>query len=644
MKLFSLVLLLMPVSFLSAQRTSSLTDFGKVDKATLQLAECSFDKNADAMVLFDEAESLFKLDIGSISPVFQQTEHHTRIKIFSKKGFDQANVKIRYRNDEDISIKQFSAQTYNLDAAGNIIITRLDKSSVYDKKINKRYSEKIFAFPDVKEGSVLEYSYVLDGISEGKWYFQKSIPVRFSRFIVRFPDELVVSVVPFTILPMQKGKDTKSDGQNSWYTLENIPGLKDEPFMSCREDYLQNLELKLVAIDLPGRPRISLIRTWPGIIKELMEDEDFGKELKKDIPRTSDLDALLQKINDPYQKMRVIHKYVRDNMQWNNYYSLWAMGGVKSAWKDKKGTSGEINLILINLLKDAGLKVSPVLVSTRDNGIVNTGSAGYDQFDKVMAYVEIGQKHYVLDATDKETPTQLVPLDVMASEGLVIEKPDSYVWGWKILWDAEHKFKNTVLINAGIEENGKMTGTANISSYDYEKMKDLQLLKKGIDNLKESKITQPGISIDSFSVTGADDDTLALVQDFKFTAPTSSSGDYHYFSVNYFNGLDKNPFVASERQTDIFYGAMQDYFLNAIVFLPEGYSIQELPQNIKMITPDTDIVFKRYSSFNNGMLNVQVSVQFNSPTYITDAYPDLKEFFKKMYAILNEKFVYKKMN
>ena len=642
MKLSLLVLLLIPTTLLKAQKQSSLTDFGKVDEAALRMKECSFDKAAEAMFIFDEAESLFKLNIHSNSPVFQQTEHHTRIKIFNKKGFDQANVKIRYRNDKEVFIKNFSAQTYNLDEAGNIVITKVDKSSVYDKQINKRYSERIFAFPDVKEGSILEYSYILDGVSEGKWYFQKSIPVQISRFIVRFPEELRVSAVPYATLPVQKGQDRISDGQNSWYTMQNIPALKDEPYMSCREDYLQSLELKLIAIELPNIPRISLLRTWPGIIKELMDDEDFGKQLKKYIPRTADLDAMLQRVSDPYQRMQSIHKYVRNNMEWNNYYSLWAMSGVKSAWKDKKGTSGEINLILINLLRDAGINVSPVLVSTKKNGVVNTSSAGYDQFNKVMAYVEIGEKHYVLDATEKETPSHLIPLDVIASEGLVIQESDNAVWGWKVLWDNEHKFKNNVFINAIIDENGRMTGRASIASYDYEKVQALELLKKGKDKLAELKRTQPGILIDSFQVADAENDTLPLTQEFKFTAPTNSSGAYHYFSLNYFTGFDKNPFIADERQTDIFYGAVQHHMVNAVVFLPEGYTMHELPANIKMMMPDTSIIFKRYSSFNDDMLSFQVSLEFKSPTYTTEAYPELKEFFKKMYVMLDEKFVYRK--
>src|SRR5207247_1115776 len=132
---------------------------------------------------------------------------------------------------------------------------------------------------------------------------------------------------------------------------------------SSEDDYLQRLETKLIAINLSGYPRKSLVYTWPQVIRSLMEDEDFGLQLKKNIPRTQDLDDMLKKITRPYDKMVMIHDYVRKNMQWNGYDNIWALDGVKSAWKDKKGTSGEINLILVNLLKDAGLTAHPLLVS-----------------------------------------------------------------------------------------------------------------------------------------------------------------------------------------------------------------------------------------------------------------------------------------
>lgn len=639
--LFSLQLLF--VLFANAQKQVSFPEFGKVDKSELEMKECSFEKNAGAMVLFDEAESFFKLDLNSANfPVFEQTEHHTRIKIFNHNGFGQANIKIKYLNDKSISIKNFHAQTYNYDAAGNVIITKVDKGSIYDKEINKVYSERTFVFPDIKEGSIIEYAYILDGTSESEWYFQKSIPVEISRFIINFPVELRVATIPYCNLELFKGTNIGTATNYSWYTMKKIPALLDEPYMSNREDYLQRLDMRITGIELPGNPLQSLTRTWPGIIKELIEDEDFGRQLKKEIPRTADLDKMLEGISDPFQKMKIIHQYVRNNMQWNERDNIWALEGVKKAWKDKKGTSGEINLILINLLHDAGIKVRPVLVSTRENGVLNTTFPGYDHFNKVMAYVELNNNLYVLDATEKETPSNLIPLEVMASEGLVIEKPDNFEWGWKVLWDDKDKFSKSVFINAEIGENGKISGTATLNSYGYEKIEMLRLLKKSKNKLIEAHKSNNAVTIDSLVIADAENDTLPLVEDFKFTAPTSSSGDYHYFSVNYFSGLNKNPFIANERQSDVFYGARQDYNITGLFFLPEGYIMEELPRNFKLITPDTGMVFRRNSFFNDGMLNVQMTLEIKKPVYSIENYPELIEFFKKMYAVLDEQFVYRK--
>ncbi len=641
-QLFSLALFFLLFTDLSAQSLTKLPAFGKVDKTELEMTECSFDKNASAMVLFNEGISFLKINLNlPISPFMEQTEHHVRIKIFNSKGFDNANVKIKYYSaDKSISIKSLSAQTYNVDASGNIIITKVDKSSIYDKAVNARYSEKIFAFPDVKEGSVLEFKYILEGASEGVWYFQKAIPVKFSRFIIDFPAELIVSVVPYNNLPMQKGSINKSSGNYSWYAMENLPALENEPFMSCPEDYLQRLDARVIALDFPGEPRRSLLKTWPGIIKDLVEDEDFGKQLNRNIPRTADLDKLLEHVTDPYKKMQIIHHYVRNNMAWNNYDNIWALEGVKSAWKDKKGTSGEINLILINLLKDAGLHVNPVLVSTRDNGIINTGVPGYSQFNKVMAYVTIADKPYVLDATELNTPSYLIPAEVMASEGFVIEKLDNYEGGWKVLWDDKHQLGKEIFVYASLDDKGMMKGNATITATEYAKVNLMPLLKSGNDKLKENLLTVPGISIDSFVVTNEQEDS-PLTETFAFSLPTSTTSDYHYFSANLFTGLDKNSFIADDRVTDIFFGTKQYYQLTCNFSLPEGYLVENVPKNIKMITPDTAIVFIRQSSFSNNLLLIQIRLEFNSPVYSADIYPGFQEFYKKLFAFLNEKVVYK---
>jgi hypothetical protein len=132
--------------------------------------------------------------------------------------------------------------------------------------------------------------------------------------------------------------------------MRNIPAFRDEPYIINEDFYKDRLETKVVALDIRGS-RENLSVDWVKVIEYLMQDEDFGVQLKKNIPRTADLDEKLKNISDPYSKMKIIYKYVQDNMQWNEYTGIWALDGVRSAWKDKKGTVGEINLILVNLLK-----------------------------------------------------------------------------------------------------------------------------------------------------------------------------------------------------------------------------------------------------------------------------------------------------
>ncbi len=643
-------ILLMSILCGSVTAQKDVPAYGKIDKGDLEMKNCAFDDAAEAMVLFDVGEVYGNLNLNSTTNSILRTEfaRHVRIKILTDKGLSQANVKIRYYSDHNLEdIKNISAQTINLDASGNIVYTKVEKSLIYRKKLNKRYSEVIFAFPEVRKGSIIEYKFVddADGFTALKnWYFQSSIPVRLSRYTMNFPKELFVTATQkgaFNTVKLEEKEDYRNV---KTYTMKDIPALRDEAYITCDEDYMQQVLPLLQAVDFPGQPSKSMLRTWPGIIKELMEDEDFGIQLKRNIPRTSDLDILLEKITDPYKKMLIIHDYVRKNMQWNEFLGIWALDGVKAAWKDKKGTSGEINLILVNLLKDADINVHPVLVSTRENGRVNTGLPGIAQFDKVMAYVEINSKTYVLDATDKYTPANLIPYDVLYSEGRVIEKLSTFEWGWKTLWNEKKTFTNLTALNVDIDDKGVMKGNANISSSEYSRLQRMPDLKKGKQHFIETFFTtkNAAFTVDSLYFENEETDTLPLKQNLSFTGKTSSSGDYHYFSANLFSGLEKNPFIADDRFSDIFFGANQKNIITGRFSIPPGYQFDELPKNIKMRTPDSSIIFTRLMQVNENEISLRIQLDINKPMYPVDEYPYFKEFYKRLFEMLNEQIVFKK--
>lgn len=649
-KMFSAAIVFLISLSIAAQKgkksvtNNSIPEFGKVEKADLEMKQCDFDDKAEAMILVDDGQLDYIWGSGI------EMKRTVRIKILSDKGLDWANVHLSYRSESNSQdITGLEAQTYNLDNNGNITVTKIEKKLIYEKKLNKKYSEKVFTFPEVKVGSIIEYKFKHSGIGLLDWYFQRSIPVKYSRFVIDFPAEIEVYVSPHCSREYEQKKDETSNRIIKTYFMGNVPAFRNEPYIMNEDFYRDHLETKVVAFMSNGR-RVNRIANWVQVIKYLMEDDDFGVQIKKNIPRTADLDEKLKTVSAPYQKMKTIYKYVQDNMQWNDYMGIWAFDGVKAAWKDKKGTAGEINLILVNLLKDADLNAHPVLVSTHDNGIVNTGDAGtfdypgFFQFDKVMAYVEIDKKFYVLDATEKNIPVHLVPPDILMTEGLVIEKIETFEWGWRTLWNDNLTSKNIIQVSAEINEKGRLNGEATISSMDYARLSRLPVAKKGKDKFIETYITasNPGMEVENITFENLEADSLPLVQTIKFNQQLNASGDYQFFSANILTGLELNPFVADNRFSDVFFGYNQNYLILGNFVLPEGYEFETLPKNIKMIMPDTSITISRLAQVTEGMLMTKIQVEFKKPYFPASQYPELQEFYKEFFNLLNEQFVIRK--
>jgi hypothetical protein len=537
------LLVMLAGTHLSAQQKQDIPAFGKIDKSDLLMKECDFDQNAEAVVLFDAEEVYCKMAASlqyyqhvGVNGIFSEITRHVRIKILKNKGMEKANIKIPYESGfGGESFDHIEAQTYNLDETGNIVVTKLANNAVADQEVNGKVREKVFTFADVKIGSVIEYTYKVSGnLGSGlrDWEFQTSIPCKLSRYSLAYSPGLQISSSTICSQPVawEDGSDKKFIVNT--FTMTNVAALRDEPFMTCEKDYLQRVESRLVAVTIPG-VRINLALTWTNLVQGLMKDDNFGLQISKEIPKTDDLNALLKNIEDPYAKMSVIYRYVREHIEWNGKASFSAKDGVKTAWKQRRGNSGEINFILINLLRNANLDARPILLSTRTNGRVNTAYLTNQEFDKVMAYVVIDEQTYVLDASNKYCPPDLIPWEVMYSDGLIIDNIDSSEGNyalkrlWTSIWDEKKKFHDVVQIIGSIDQQGLLTGDASIKSYDYSRSRRIPDLKLGRDEFIEKYFgtPNPGVHIDSSSVENDQIDTLPLLQKIWFNEKVSSSGD-----------------------------------------------------------------------------------------------------------------------
>jgi hypothetical protein len=120
------------------------------------------------------------------------------------------------------------------------------------------------------------------------------------------------------------------------------------------------------------------------------------------------------------------------------------------------------------------------------------------------------------------------------------------------------------------------------------------------------------------------------------------SGDYWFFSPNLFLGLNRNPFTRPTRFSDIDFGYLQSYTVVGSVALPEGFGVEALPKNMRMIMPDTSILLERILQLDEDRLGFRIRVEFKRPRYYVDEYDAFREFYKRLFDALNEPVVIRK--
>ncbi len=635
----------------------SLPAFGKVDKADLEMTDCDFDKGADALTLIDWGNTYY--DRGTVGYSLFKTvfERRTRIKILKEKGLSQADVRISYYNhNNEEKVLKLNAVTYNLDAGGKIQVTEVKKSSVYSRRIDAYHSAMIIAFPEVKVGSIIEYTYSIERETMGNlrnWYFQGSTPVRYSEYQLKVPQIFRFSVQPSVVDPIEDKQQVLDElisanegvvqtrSLKSNYIMRNLPGIKDEPFMGSARDYMQRLEFNLTQIYYSDDRVVDISLKWSNVIKDLYKNEDFGLQLEKTVTASIPFVDEAKQMGNEETKMRFIFDHIRKTMNWNGAYDIYVGNGITKTWETKTGNTADINLLLIKLLNDAGVKATPVLFSTKEHGLVTPFYPNVNQFNTIMAYITIKDKTYVLDATDKISNYKLVPGKVVNSNGYLLEGENGR---WQEIVAGKYRYKVMAAVQGEIDAEGKMKGNCLVNCYDYARVQRCEGWMENKEKFKNDYFIAPyaAYKIEDLIINNMDTDSLPLEQKIKFSSVLNSSGDYRYFSLNLFSDLDKNPFMAENRVSDVDFGMQQDYIIFGNYTIPPDYVFDGLPENISMTTSDNGIIFTRSVQVDANLLNVRMTVEFKRSFYPAASYAEFKEFYKKLFEKLNEPVVIKK--
>jgi transglutaminase-like putative cysteine protease len=421
--------------------------FGVVTPDDFKSDLYAFDTAAPAVIIFDKGYSYFKESKeGWFQLIFEKKQ---RIKIVNKNGMDAANFVIsQYKNGKaEEKIDKLVAVTYNLEN-DKVIETPLNPSDIYKDQMSKNVNYLKFGLPAVKEGSIIEVSYTV--ISDflfnlRSWNFQGEYPRVHSEYTTRIPDFFVYAGFKDGYLPFTHSSSNKAfksftiliPGKTAYESnerislstnetetrmvMQNVPAFKPEKFITTTSNYMSRVRYQLSEYRFPNQDPRPVMSTWPKLAEELLKDEEFGAAFAKNNSwLQEDLKKITNEASTDLEKAKAIYNYWRTNFTLTSEGGKYMTDNPKNIWKNRKGNTADGNLMLTLLLKTAGLKADPFILSTRDNGWANDFYPLINEYNYVVSKLTVDEKVYYLDATQPLLGFGFLPLECYNGHGRAI--------------------------------------------------------------------------------------------------------------------------------------------------------------------------------------------------------------------------------
>jgi hypothetical protein len=567
--------------FFSIQSLSAQEKWGKVSKEILQMKTFTEDTSAKGVFLFDVAD----MEVGvNSSTWFLEMKRHVRIKILTEEGKDLANIKIPFWHKDKLD--NIEAQT--ILPSGKKI--KLKGNQIFEESVRNNWKQKVFAIPGVAIGSVVEYKYnfyteYLTNLEP--WYFQNSEYTQVSQLsIILYPqfsyNVFYQNVFGEDTSPTEEqiflvGTGGKKVKKFTWH-LEDIQPIKKEPFMRTVNDYRMAMFFQLLEYRSPYQ-YYKFIKTWDDLAEKMNQVYDDY------IKGNGDFKAVLQSVVEDSaraeDKIRNIYNYVRDEIASEWVYTIYPKEKSDKVLEEKKGRLSDKNILLINLLREAGFEANPLLISTRSHGRFAANWPQLDQFNLMIVNVKSGYNNYFLDANEKYCPFGNLPDYDIVEEGFLITGKTG-----QIIQIPAPKQLNmiTYKTNGALNDQGDLIAYTNIRYEGYRASEKRESLDDEDDLNKYFKkwIADrfPAAELDSFRVDETEIIEHPLVVSLYYRVPEYAQvvGDKCYLSAPLVSKIGKNPFHSPKRNFPVEFNYLSGWSENIRLTLPDGYAAEELPE------------------------------------------------------------------
>ena len=326
---------------------------------------------------------------------------------------------------------------------------------------------------------------------------------------------------------------------------------------------------------------------------------------------------------------------------------------MKEAYEEGVGSSQEINLTLINLLKKSGIDAAPVLTRDRSSGILNVYYPSLTNLNRLFCLVNTSEGSLFLDASNKFYPLGSVRPKLNNISGILIEEGQSK----PIDLNNTNYYSSARLTNYTIdleEEilNGKGSlKLSNQAAIDFREEEESAINQEEVVDEEDSN-EEDDEDEDEFedattyiNILGLDDIYQPIKIDF---SESKFSGidfiDNEIFIDGFVNyEIEQNPFEKEERNFPAFFSKLPDYYNVSIIDIPSDCSITSVPSSTVINMPEGAGQFSYSATPNANKLIVKVKLKLDKGIYSPEEYIILRNFYQAIIDKQKEKIILEKV-
>ncbi len=652
--------------------------FEKVSEDEIKMTSYDKDTAAVAVILYDEGSSEIQYTV--YKGFILNYNRFIRIKILKQTGADWGtfSIPLYSSNKSNEEIGMIKGTTFNLEN-GKIVKTEMKKESVFRERENKYWEMVRFSLPAVKAGSVIDLKYSLSSPflwNLRSWDFQYLIPVKWSLYRVKYPEYFIYNQATLGYHPLNTQEHTTGNEQINYttttqtstgglssssgretemhtidylaniynFSAKDVPAMKEEPFMTTLENYTTKVKFELAITDYVkiGGEYKSYTNSWDDISKDLINDADFGGQIKSANFAKDDIANLTKDKKDEKEKTIALYNYVQHNIKWDNIKSYMPSKSIRKTFIDKTGNSAEVNLLLVAMLNEAGIEANPIILSTRENGIISPVHASLSDCNYIIAAAIIDGKTVLLDATEPNMTPGYIPFRCLNGSGRMLKKDNTTE-----IELTNPKPNSTTIINAELKDgkiSGKMVSYVNgLNAFDFrERVKDAGGEKEYFEKLRNKS---DEFQITDYTYTNLDNPNLPLEKKYDVTLnkDDDSEAELVYINPVLVNQTTNNPFTSPKRDYPVDFGSLvsESYQLNLII--PDGYEVEELPQSKSIGLEGNSGSFIYKIGKTDNIISCSTRFSLNKSLFLPAEYEMLKEFYNILVSKEAEQIVLKKI-